>query len=243
MFRPNTTVRFYVIPVLILAAMVMVSCGAGADEKTLLDKYFRASKMQDNLTLANIATVAFDPKIDGQMQSFSVISSSEEQVTALELKADGETLRKAQAEEKDLAKKMKEYQDANEAAVDRIVKAEQKNQTLKGKDAEIQKEWSRFREETSAFAKKLSALKQKANLHRPIVEISAQDQSNPIDVTAYDCDLVTKDVTIEGRVKPETGDIVTKKFMLTLKRATVKAVNGKDMVGRWVITDLKDVGK
>ncbi len=243
MSRPNTTVRFFVIPVVILAAMVMASCGAGADEKTLLDKYFRASKMRDNLTLANIATVAFDPKIDGQMQSFSVLTSSEEKVTPLELKADGETLRKAQAEEKNQAKKMKEYQDANEAAVDRIVKAEQKNQTLKGKDAEIQKEWSKFREETTAFAKRLSALKKKANQDRPIVEISAQDQSNPIDVTAYDCDLVTKDVTIEGRVKPETGDAVTKKFALTLKRATVKAVNGKDMVGRWVITELKEIGK
>jgi len=54
---------------------------SGGEEKTLLTKYFMASKIADNMTLANIATVAFDPKADGQMGSFSIVSISEEKIT------------------------------------------------------------------------------------------------------------------------------------------------------------------
>ena len=57
------------------------SRAAAGEEKTLLKKYFMASKVSDNMTLSNIATVAFDPKTDGQMMSFSIVSVSEPKVT------------------------------------------------------------------------------------------------------------------------------------------------------------------
>lgn len=242
MVRPSTTLRVVMVPALLLAVVAMVACGGG-EEKTLLNKYFMASKMGDNLTLANIATVAFDPKIDGQMQTFSIVVAGEPKVTKLDLKAHAEALRKATEEDKAFTEKKKAYQDANADAIDRILKAEQKNQPVKGKDAEIQREWNKFREETAAMSRKVSEVRKAANQDRPIVEISAQDQRNPFDVMAYDVDLATKEVTIEGQVKPETGDAVTKTFVLTLQQATVKGVNGKDVVGRWVITDRKEVAK
>lgn len=74
-----------VIPVLALA-VVASACAGGADEKILLTKYFTASKVSDNMTLSNIATVAFDPKTDGQMQSFSIVSVSPEKIEPLGLK-------------------------------------------------------------------------------------------------------------------------------------------------------------
>jgi hypothetical protein len=75
---------------------------------------------------------------------------------------------------------------------------------------------------------------------QPIVEISCQDQRNPIDVTGYEGETASKEITIEGQVKPVEGPAVTKKFLFTLQRITLKGVNGKDVVGRWVITDRKD---
>ena len=57
MSRLNT--RFWVIVPILLLAVIAVACGGG-EEKNLLNKYFMASKIADNLTLANIATVAFE---------------------------------------------------------------------------------------------------------------------------------------------------------------------------------------
>ncbi len=238
MSRPNSN-RWLIVPALLLA-VVAVACGGG-EEKTLLNKYFMASKVADNMTLANIATVAFDPKADGQMQTFSILSVSEEKVIPLDLKQHAADLKAAIDEEKAFTEKKKAFQDANSDAIDRILKAEQKNQTLKGKDAELQKAWTTWRDQTSEHAKKLSVVRKNVAQGQPIVEISCQDQRNPIDVTAYEGETASKDVTIEGQVKPVEGPAVTKKFLFTLQRVTLKGVNGKDVVGRWVITDRKDV--
>jgi hypothetical protein len=237
MARPNSN-RWLLIPALLLA-VVAVACGGG-EEKTLLSKYFTASKVADNMTLANIATVAFDPVADGQMQTFSIMSVSAEKVAPLELKAKAAELKAAVDDEKAFSVKMKAFQEANLDAIDRILKAEGKNQTLKGKDAELQKEWTKWREEARVHSKKVSEIRKVVAGAQPIVEISCQDQRNPIDVQAYEGEVASKDVTIEGRVKQEAGT-ATKKYLFTLQRVILKGVNGKDNVGRWVITDRKNV--
>ena len=236
MSRPNS--RWLILPAVVLA-VVAVGCGPGGEEKVLLNKYFTASKVADNMTLSNIATVAFDPKNDGQMMSFSIVSVSPDKVEPLEIKRHAADLKSATDEEKAFTEKKKAFQDANTDAIDRIVKAEGKNQPVKGKDAEIQKEWNKWREQTAEHAKKLSELRQRVAEDQPIVEISCQDQRNPIDTTAYEGEIATKDVSIDGQVKTDAGTSA-KKYVFTLRRATLKNVNGKDVVGRWVITDRKD---
>lgn len=236
MSRPNS--KWVIVPALLLA-VVAVACGGGGEEKTLLNKYFMASKVSDNMTLSNIATVAFDPKADGQMMSFNIVNVTPDKVEPLTLKQHAMDLKAATDAEKAFTEKKKAFQDANSDAIDRIVKAEGKNQPLKGKDADIQKEWNKWREQTSEHAKQLSELRKRVSEDQPIVEISCQDQRNPIDTTAYDGETVSKDITIDGQVKTDAGTSA-KKYVFTLQRVTLKNVNGKDVVGRWVITDRKD---
>jgi hypothetical protein len=228
-----------VIPVLALAVVVS-ACAGGADEKILLTKYFTASKVSDNMTLSNIATVAFDPKTDGQVQTFSIVSVSEPVITPLEIKKHAEELKAASAEEKAFSEKKKVFQDANGDAIDRILKAEQKGQTLKGKDAELQKEWTKWREDTATYAKKVSAIRKLVAAEQPIVEISCQDQRNPIDMTSFEGESASKEVTIDAKVKTDAGT-VAKKYLFTLQRITLHGVNGKDVVGRWVVTKRQDL--
>jgi len=236
MSRPNS--RWLIVPVLVLA-VVAAACGVGGEEKVLLNKYFMASRVSDNMTLSNIATVSFDPKADGEMQSFSIVSVSEPKIEPLEIKKHAADLRAATDEEKAFTEKKKAFQDANTEAIDRIIKAEGKNQTLKGKDADLQKEWNKWREQTAEHAKHTSELRKKVAEDQPIVEISCQDQRNPIDTTAYEGETVSKEVTVDGQVKTDAGTSA-KKYVFTLQRVTLKNVNGKDVVGRWVITDRKD---
>ena len=125
MSRPNS--KWLILPALVLA-VVAVACGGGGEEKTLLNKYFMASKVADNMTLSNIATVVFDPKSDGQMMSFNIVSVSEPKVTALTIKTDAEALKAAVDDEKAFTEKKKAFQDANSDVIDRIIKAEGANQ-------------------------------------------------------------------------------------------------------------------
>ena len=247
MLRPNSW-RIAVAPVLILAMVVMVGCGGSGEEKTTLKKYFNASKMRDNLTLANIATVGFDPTKDGQVQSFNVVSTAPEQVTPLTLKQHQGELKTAQDAETAFTKKKKEFQDANGDAIERILKAEGKNQTLKGKDAQLQTEWTKWRDETQTFAKKVTEARKLINAESGVVEISVQDTRNPVNVTEYEGEVVSKDVTIDAKVKLPDGASADKKFVFTIQRATLNGVVGKDgkpgsLVGRWVITKFVEAGK
>lgn len=242
MSRPNTF-RVLVLPILMLSVVVMAACGGG-EEQTLFNKYFMSSKIADNLTLANVATVAFDPNKDGQMLSFSIKEVGPERIEPLALKAGAEEVRKASAAESDFSKSKNAFQDANTAAIERVVKAEQKGQKLGGKDLDIQRQWTKWREDAKAMSQKVSEVRKRANERRPVVEISILDQRNPIDVTAFEGEMTVKEVTIEGKVKPPTGETVTKTYIFTMERATLKAVkDGKDQVGRWVITGRKDAGK
>jgi hypothetical protein len=238
MSRPNSKL-WLIVPVLLVAAIAGACSGSG-EEKTLLQKYFIASKMNDNLTLANIATVSFDPKTDGQMVSFSITSATEPTKVPLTLKALAEELKKVVAEEKTFSDKKMKFQEDHTTEIERIVKLEQKNKPATGKDAEIQKEWTKFRDEASIWSKKVSEARKKANADRPLVEISVQDQRNPVDVVAFDGELLSKTVVIEGKVRSESGD-AQKKFEITLQQAILKNVNGKDREGRWVITGKKEL--
>lgn len=247
MLRPKS-LRILIAPALILAIVAMIGCGGGGEEKTVLMKYFNASKMRDNLTLANIATVGFDPDTQGQVQSFSVVSSAPEQSVPLGLKTHQAELKAAQDADAEFSKKKKDYQDANTEAIDRILKAEAANKPLKGKDADIQKEWTKWRDETKEYATKVTEARKALNVDRPVVEISIQDPRNPVVVTDYEGEITTKDVTIDAKVKGKDGATAEKQFVVTLKRATLKGVVGKDgkaadLVGRWVITKYTEAGK
>jgi hypothetical protein len=239
MFRPKS-LRLLIAPALLIAIVVMVACGSG-EEKTTLMKYFNASKMRDNLTLANIATVGFDPAKDGQVQGFSIVSETPDQVAPLTLKTNTEALKVVQAAEAEFSKKKKEFQDANGDAIDRILKAEAANKPLKGKDLEIQQAWTKWRDDTAVEARKVTEARKLANEGRNVVEISCQDPRNPVVVTDYDGELVTKELTIDAKVKSPEGTSAQKQFIFTLQRATLKGVIGQDkkpgsLNGRWVVT-------
>lgn len=246
MFRPNN-LRIVIAPALILAIVAMAGCGGSGEEKTTLMKYFNASKMRDNLTLANIATVGFDPDTMGQVQTFSIVSETPGTTRPLTLKQLQADLTAAQAEENEFSKQKKEFQDANSEAIDRVLKAEAKGQTLRGKDAEVQKTWAEWRDKTAQHAQKVSDVRKALNAERPVVEISVQDQRNPILITDFDGELMTKELTIDAKVKMPDGTTAQKQFVFTIQQATLKGVPGRDgnaadLTGRWVITKYEPVG-
>ena len=49
----------------------------------MLINFFRAARLRDNTTLANIASVAFDPRTDGTVQNFTIAKIGGERRTKL----------------------------------------------------------------------------------------------------------------------------------------------------------------
>ena len=222
----------------LVAALAATGCSGGGEQQ-ILQKYFQAAKLGDRTTLSNIATVRFNPEVDGIVQSFSVNSVTPEQTRTLPLRQ----LRKAQddavAASDDFSKKMKDYQKANEEAIDRVLQAERKNASVSGKDAAVQVAWRKWRDDMQTHSKQLANARSQLSRERSIAEVSVYDARNPVEVTAYDVAIVSKDVNITADVR-KGGASSSKNLIVRMERAIMKKDNAPDKGGRWIITSIRD---
>ena len=112
---------------------------------------------------------------------------------------------------------------------------------MKGKDAEVQATWSKFVQDSVAVSRKVTDAKRRLANESGVVDLSINGGSNsPVDITKYDGDLVSKDVTINAAVRLPSGDTAQKTFIVTLERAILKA--DREIAGRWIIAAIKDAG-
>jgi len=242
---PRTKFRFYILlaPVIAGFALLDVACGGGSSgEKQVLTNFFRASRVRDNATLANIAAVSFDPRTEGTVQSFEVTNVSDEQRRTLQIKQLAEEEEKARQEDAEFAKKKKEYQDANIQAIERVVKIERSGGTVKGKDAEVQSAWTKWRDEQSQYQKRLSEARAKLANERALAvnSLTAPGRAD-VDVSGMDVELLTKQVTVNAQVKEPNGTTVPKTIVFTMQRAVGKK-EGQNAEGRWIITGIRPQG-
>ncbi len=239
MLRPKRPTWFLLAPVFLVAAFLMASCGGG-EEYPILQKFFTASKLRDNVTLGNFATTSFDPTKDGTMGGFSITAQGAEQVKTLEFKTRAQAVKEAADADNAFTKKKTEYQDKNTEAIDRVLKIEAKGGKVGGKDATVQQEWTKWREEQAASSKKLSEARKALNEGRGVVELSLLDPRNPVDVTGMDGVLATKEITVSGTVKAPGGANEKRTYIFTMQQARMKKADGTDLNGRWIITGFKE---
>ena len=224
-------------PALAILALAAAACG-GAPEDGQLRQFFRASQLRDSQTLANFSAVTFDPTKDGVVTSFEIVSVSEERRQPLRLKELTKAHDEARAAEEEFTRRRRSYQDANMDTIDRVLKAEGGSQRLRGKDAEVQSAWAKWREDTAMYAKRVSEARSRLNDERPIAEVSLDNPRAPIDPTSVDGEMVSKDVTINAQLRQPDGQVVPKTLVITMQRAVGKT-DSKDVTGRWVITSIK----
>ena len=97
---------------------------SGGPEQTLIGQFFNASRLRDNSSLDNIATVIFDPQTQGTVTTFTVTNISPEDRKPLPLKSLSKAQDDAKAEDDAFSKRKDEYQTANLEAIQRVLKAE-----------------------------------------------------------------------------------------------------------------------
>jgi hypothetical protein len=234
MYRPRL-LTLAVFGLTVLAAL-SVACSSQPEE-ALLRQFFRASQLRDTGTLANFAAAEFDPRKDGVVTSFEIVNVSEERKTPLALQDLAKAHEEARRADEEFSKRMKSYQDTNLEAIERVLKAEAAGRPATGRDAAVQAAWRKWRDEAAVSAKAVSEARTKLNANRPIAELSLQQGTQSVDVTAGTGDLVSKDVTISADVRAPSGETTQKQMVVTLQRA-VMTLEGQPRTGRWVITKI-----
>ena len=239
MLRPKASL-LVLAPIVLMAAAVSACSSQYASEENLVRQFFRASGLRDNMTLANFAVVSFDTKIEGTVSDFSVTAVSPERTEPIRVIELSKALSEAEAANKAFNEKKKVYQDANMEAIDRVLKAESAGRKLAGRDAQVQSEWTKWRDETSAEARKVSAARTALANARPIAELSLMPNAGSAapPVEEMNGTMVTKDISVAATVRDASGATTQKNYVVTAQRAVVKGPTG-DRPGRWIITSIK----
>ncbi len=217
-------------------ALVM-GCSGGAEQK-ILDDFFRASRLRDNTTLGNFATVSFDPRTDGVVQSFDVVSIGQERVRPLPLKQYARQLADAKAADEAFSAQKRAYQNANIAAIDRVAKAEAAGKTVAAKDKAVADAWAKWTSDAAGHNKAVSEAQRQMGDSRGVAELSLARSAVAADVTSVDGEVASKDVVINATVRQPDGATATRTLKAVVSRAKMKDAGGKDIVGRWIITAL-----
>jgi len=215
----------------------MMGCSGGAEQK-ILDDFFRASRMRDNTTLGNFATVSFDPRTEGIVQKFDVVSVSEERVRPIPLKQFAQRLADAKAADEAFTTQKLAYQKANIAVIDRVTRAQASGNAVAAKDRAVADAWAKWSSDAATHNKAVSDAQRQLGNDRGVAELSLARSAVAADVISLDGEMAAKDVVINATVRQPDGQTAPKALKAVLGRATMKDANGQPIVGRWVIIGL-----
>jgi len=234
--RWRRTIAFLSLAVL-LTTFGAVACSGGPEE-AILQQFFRASRLGDNTSLAGFAVTRFDPKTQGTIASFDIVSVSPEERTPLALPALAREHDAIRNQDLEFTKRKDTYFLANTEAITRVLKAESARAKVTGKDAEVQAEWAKLRDESAQFSKRISEAQRKLKSESVIVELSLNDPAKPVDITKHDGEIVSKNVTITAPVRLPDGTAADRTLVVNMRRAVLKS--DPEVTGKWVVTSVRD---
>ena len=237
MARSSTKTFAFVLCMAPLVTLFASACGGSGAERTLLRSYFLAARLNDRPTLNNIAMVAFNPLEDGTVRTFSIDSVAEEESRPLRLKELNAALMEAGQAEDDFTVEKVAYQDENFEAINRVLEAEREDEEVARGDVEVQEAWTDWRTRTMEFAKVVSGARVELDDEQNAASLSVFDPNNPVELTEYDGELLTKAVSITANVELD-GTETERSMVITLQKAVLTGSDGAMIEGGWVIAQI-----
>ena len=221
----------------VLASIVAIASGCTvAPEEKILRDFFRSSRLRDTTTLATFATTSFDPRTDGQVQTFEVVDIGAERGSPLPIREHVEAIEAAREAERAFSKEKMAYQNANLPAIERVLEAERKRKPIARRDAAVQTTWAKWRADAAQHARAVSEARMKLQSLRGIVELTMSTPNGPTpDIEKLDGELVEKDVTVRADVRTADGQSAEKTVVVTLVRGVMREGSGEPQTGRWIV--------
>jgi hypothetical protein len=216
-----------------------IGCSVSPEKKILQD-FFRASRLRDDVALGNFATTTFDPNTDGIVQSFDVVSMGEEKTAPLPLKDYAKAVDEAKAAEAEFRLKKLEYQKANLPAIERVIAASDAGKAVAPRDRAVKAAWDQWVVDFAKRTKAASDAQRQLSDARGIPELSLSRPNGPtVDATKFDGVMISKEIVINASVRDPSGQTVERKLVAVLQRPQVKDETGEDLLGRWIVTSVK----
>lgn len=220
-------------------ALFTAAC-SGGDEERFITQFFRAARARDNTTLALMSAVSFSPREQGTVESFEITQVSEESRRPLEFKPLIEAERKLTEERQEFTKKKIEYQNANLADINAVVKLE-RDPKAKMTPAQLKTkaEWDKWRADTSSLEKAYTSARTSLAAAIGPAEASLTQPGEPaFNAEQFQGELLSKDVTVTAQVRSPEGQTAPKTLVITMQRVT-GTLNGQQRDGRWIITRIQ----
>ena len=222
--------------------LIIAACSSAPVEQQLLTVFFRAARAGDNTTLANLATVEFDPKTNGSVAQFTVSNIGEQQHRTVEIQQLTEAVSKARKDRDTFTQEQQAYLTANAVALDRIAKAQRARQPIRGKDAEILTAYSRRVGDGKTYEEKFSEALTRESIDRAAAAGSLTAPGrNAVDISGMSVDIITEPVTISAQLTSPGGQTSTQTLVVTLLRAVGKKAD-QTTEGRWLVTGVTPQG-
>lgn len=233
--RATLAIALLIAPLAILAA----ACSRPAEQQ-FITQFFRAARTRDNTTLAMMSAVSFDPREQGSVEDFEIVSVSEEKRTPLDFKSLLDAQQKAAEADAEFKKRKIEYQNANLPALEVIVKLERDPKAkMTPAQLKMKAEWDKWREDTATHAKAITAAKAAfTNSTGPAEASLTQSGQAPFDPAQFQGQLVSKDVVVNANVRSPAGQNAQKPLTLTFQKV-VGTQGGQPREGRWIITRIQ----
>lgn len=223
---------------LLLGGGLLAACGGGGQELSLVRSYFQASRYEDRTTLANMATVFFNPADNGIASSPSIDNVTEEQSRPLRMQELNEALMEMQGEEDAFREEKKAYQDENTDAIQRIIEAGREGEDVARRDEEIKTTWDQLVADEREFARKVSDARNALNEETQLAEVSTYDPVNPLDVVQFAGTHYSKDVTVSANIAMPDGARSERTMVMTMEKVDLEDGDGL-IEGRWIITAIQ----
>lgn len=231
--------KFAAALLLVPTLLLIVSCSR-PPEQQFLTQFFRAARARDNSTVGRMSAVQFDPRTQGTVARFSIVSVSPETRTPLTFMPLFDAERRAREEEDAFLKTKIEYQNANIKVIEEVLMIEQTNPTAKltAAQAKVKAEWDTWREGISAHARATSTARAAIAGGTGLAEASlTQPGQSPLDAKTFVGETITKDVVIAAAFTTPDGVSSEKTLTLTFSRVA-GTIDGAAREGRTIITKI-----
>jgi hypothetical protein len=226
----------------VMPLMLTAAACSRPPEQQMLTQFFRAARARDNTTLAMMSAVALDPREKGTVEDFTITSVSPETRTPLDLKALLQAERQARDAEAEFAKQKMAYQTANLPMIEQVVKLE-RDPTARMTAAQqvVKAAWDKWRADSGTFTKAVSAARAAVvSATGPAQASLTQPGQAPFEPSAFQGEMVTKDVVLAAQLRNPQGQTAPATMTLTMVRAA-GTMAGQPREGRWIITQIAGV--
>jgi hypothetical protein len=230
------------IPLVLAPLVLLADACARPPEQQFLSQFFRAARARDAGTTASMAAVEFNPRTQGVVEDFSVVSVGVEQRAPLSFAALIAAADQARAAEEEFQRQKKVYSDANLKTIEEVLKLERTpNPKYSPQQTAVKTVWDKWRADTASYVKAVSEARSRLSAATAPAEASlTQPGQPPFDPKAFQGEMVTKDVVVRAQVRSPQDQVSEKDLTITMSRV-VGTMGGTPREGKWIITRITGV--